>query len=92
MGLAERINDEFNSPTSGLCAMARVMAGLSAEDLAAVKSAIELVRQARDSEVKMRGHTRMTAAAIRRALVDEGYDLSKDVVERHVYRGCGCPN
>jgi len=90
MGLADAIHNEFEKVERRMCHLGRVVGTMPADDRAALDAAIEKVRAHRLTSGVRNSSTMVTAAAIRRALVAEGYVVSKDTVEKHVAGTCGC--
>lgn len=90
MGLSDTLRSELTARPASTCALGRLLRTLNDDDRDALEAAIENVRTTRLTVGAPNAHTGFTAAAIQRALVTEGHRMSKDVVERHVGRRCGC--
>lgn len=73
-----------------MCHLGRIVQTMPADDRDALAAAVDKVRAYRQASGVRNSSTMVTAAAIRRALVAEGYTVSKDTVEKHVAGSCGC--
>lgn len=90
MALADSLHEQLSAQRRRRCHLGRSIDEMPDADRTAIANAIEQVRAYRATSIVRNGHTPMTAAAIRRALIAEGYDISKDTVEKHVAGTCAC--
>jgi len=92
MGLADSLHYEFDAHKRKRCQLGAIIDGLEESERKVMESAVAQVREYRKGLAWANGHSQLTAAAIRRALVSEGYQISKDSVEKHVAESCMCKN
>jgi len=90
MGLADAIHNEFDKVQRRICHLGRIVRTMPDDDRDALAAAVDKVRAERINGGVRNSNSMVTAAAIRRALVAEGYTVSKDTVEKHVAGTCGC--
>ena len=90
MGLADALANEMPGGSIKPCRVAELRDGMTKPDREALDAAVGMVRDARANGMHPHATTGLSAAAIRRALLAEGYTVSIDSLQDHVYRRCGC--
>ena len=90
MALGDALQEELTNSRTRLCHLGRLIQQMSTDDQHSLSVALDQVRESRRVSTQNNGYSKLTAAAIRRALVAEGYEVSKDTVEKHVAQTCGC--
>lgn len=90
MALGDALQDELTNSRKRRCHLGRLIEQMPTADQDSLSAALDQVRAYRKIATQNNGYSKLTAAAIRRALIAEGYDVSKDTVEKHVAQTCGC--
>lgn len=90
MGFADALDSEIKKRNTGQCRLAHVLDTMTDEDRQAFYIASEQVVAARQGTSTLNQHSSITASTIWRALLAEGYKVSRDSVEKHIARSCVC--
>lgn len=88
MALSERIA-EMSTQSGRRCLAMQIYAKLSPDDQQAFDSMVDMLRETRISGVFPR-HTEISGSSLARALQQEGYEISVDTMQAHIYQRCGC--
>ena len=88
MGLVERLSLEpvVHQPK---CAVGRLLDSLPENESGALQQAIDQIRQVDPNRRKSRQEP-YTATWLAGVLADEGYEIARQTVNRHVLRECHC--
>lgn len=94
MTLAGRVGDEPERVVPGpKCGVGRLrstlVAGGKLDEADGLTELIDAVRRTRDNMPYL-NEKKWTAAAVQRVLIDEGYNISRLTVQRHVAFICAC--
>ena len=90
MGLADALDSEMSKQGTVKCRLGRVIDTMTDEDRQAFEIARQQVIAARRGTGTPNQHSPITASTIWRALLAEGYKVSRDSVEKHIAESCAC--
>jgi hypothetical protein len=94
MTLAGRVNQEPERPKPGpTCGMGKLRTRLEREgktqEVEGLLELVDAVRRSRD-EMPYVNEQRWTGAAVQRVLLEEGHNISRLTVQRHIAFLCAC--